>query len=900
MEAPTNILTPSSTETRLTAQSSHLFQNAAGFEIVGGQFVLGDVHNHAATNVREPAGLLNTTDDGYSESEIYCSQLLRQKRGFPLYVPGPQQNLPEEYQRNGVSLGDVGRVTPDGIFDFFFNIYLPADHPINANDVPQDFTPLTPYLRRDVLHVNFEPGNYVSAPSVQKLDLDSVSDDFPGGEFMFNCEAPHGAVLALPYGAHLEKLENLENIREYAAQNAESWYRYINGARGRRLPNGSLYLVTGCEKSQLWGMASFHNVREEFQLTYKPTAGPDTAPNYRWRGLHARKNPTRSKSYNPSPMEADSLNQTTFIHGLSISLGTGIWGKLFGDVEIRQLVDSRLDSIKGGFSMVNSQGSSLFSWSLSFFGGGSTIGGKHRTTQDGDAILSDFAPVSKIFHPAELINNYLLQQAPQARVVMSHDDDWRDILQDDGTQSIVQHPSELLQKLNDQFTVMEKEGLTFLVSKYEPPPEHKPTSDSDNAVHTNPDLLCAAGTFRVHDSPEINIEAEDALEIKLDDFEEMEGIIDHSILSNGGNYASSQSSRFTSSQSPSHSDGPRFLLAPSSTASPNAPPASINAALVTADPINDANRGFPAMSQQRFSRSAGKGRAALKKGAVREKSGCYTCRIRRKKCDERPNQAGHCETCVRLRIQCLGFGVKRPEWLRESQNVSAMREKIKGFLAAQGMIMGNFGSGPRGSEQDLPTSDHDLPILRLDEDDDPSLSESPETPNLSHPSSDVRTQTSPAATSNIDSSNVADDSKIHTQDEVTGLIQGRERPKKSKNPHPCRLCQQANVVCQGSHPCQRCVKYGVADLCTNAAPKKGKKLRSEDELDTPNEVFKWWEWEPLENSAGASSAAVVLAPQRPPFEPSDQVFDRVHDLLYRKADRALETKFPDPRFPDRA
>ncbi|KAJ7708866.1 hypothetical protein B0H17DRAFT_971465, partial [Mycena rosella] len=76
---------------------------------------------------------------------------------------------------------------------------------------------------------------------------------------MFNCEAPHGAVLVLPHGAQLEKLENLDNVRQYAAQNAESWYRYINGARGRGLGNGSLYLVTGCEKTQSWGMASFDN-----------------------------------------------------------------------------------------------------------------------------------------------------------------------------------------------------------------------------------------------------------------------------------------------------------------------------------------------------------------------------------------------------------------------------------------------------------------------------------------------------------------------------------------------------------------------------------------------------------------------------------------------------------------
>lgn len=36
------------------------------------------------------------------------------------------------------------------------------------------------------------------------------------------------------------------------------------------------------------------------------------------------------------------------------------------------------------------------------------------------------------------------------------------------------------------------------------------------------------------------------------------------------------------------------------------------------------------------------------------------------KCDERPNEVGQCETCVRLRVECLGFGTKRPEWLRVS------------------------------------------------------------------------------------------------------------------------------------------------------------------------------------------------------------------------------------------
>ncbi|KAJ7603735.1 hypothetical protein FB45DRAFT_709836, partial [Roridomyces roridus] len=75
-------------------------------------------------------------------SQCYCNQLLFQGRGFPLYVPAPQGNLPPDYKHHGVSIGDVGTVTPQGVFRFFFNIYLPAEHPINHNDVPDNFSPL--------------------------------------------------------------------------------------------------------------------------------------------------------------------------------------------------------------------------------------------------------------------------------------------------------------------------------------------------------------------------------------------------------------------------------------------------------------------------------------------------------------------------------------------------------------------------------------------------------------------------------------------------------------------------------------------------------------------------------------------------------------------------------------
>jgi len=108
---------------------------------------------------------------------------------------------------------------------------------------------------------------------------------------------------------------------------------------------------------------------------------------------------------------------------------------------------------------------------------------------------------------------------------------------------------------------------------------------------------------------------------------------------------------------------------------------------------------------------------AKPKGAVRAKSGCYTCRIRRKKCDEkRIGDEGPCETCFRLKLECLGFGAKRPEWLRDTTRVSAIRNKIKAHLAAQGMIKGHAGSGSRSTIQedylrlsDYRDSDHVYP-----------------------------------------------------------------------------------------------------------------------------------------------------------------------------------------------
>ncbi|THH29929.1 hypothetical protein EUX98_g4257 [Antrodiella citrinella] len=69
------------------------------------------------------------------------------------------------------------------------------------------------------------------------------------------------------------------------------------------------------------------------------------------------------------------------------------------------------------------------------------------------------------------------------------------------------------------------------------------------------------------------------------------------------------------------------------------------------------------------------------------KGGCWTCRVRRKKCDEE-REGDSCKTCLRLRIKCLGWGPKRPEWMRDKDKVSEYKAGIKEQLTRAGLIRG--------------------------------------------------------------------------------------------------------------------------------------------------------------------------------------------------------------------
>lgn len=230
-----------------------------------------------------------------------------------------------------------------------------------------------------------------------------ICSQCPGGEFLFDCGGVSGAVLALPNGAQRQNLQKLAKLRKYVTEHAASWYEYINGPMERELANGDLCLITGHEKALSWGMASYYaNTKKlKFSLTLKTDA-----TQYRWVGVPGQTNPSKHKSYD---RPEDPLNHTVFLHGWSISLGTGLWSRVFGSVTVEtpSMEDFKSTLYRdGGFRVASPRGWLFLPWP---FGAWGRTGGEQSAQQKiGEVILSDFPSTSKVPHSCVVADSPLI------------------------------------------------------------------------------------------------------------------------------------------------------------------------------------------------------------------------------------------------------------------------------------------------------------------------------------------------------------------------------------------------------------------------------------------------------------------------------------------------------------
>ncbi|KAK0451366.1 uncharacterized protein EV420DRAFT_1274226 [Desarmillaria tabescens] len=188
--------------------------------------------------------------------DIYPSSMLSKGHGYPSWLPDMPSNWPEAYLCHGTQIGDVGFLDEHGGFEYLFNVCKSAEDPINLNRVPPNFVPIQ---NPGVLEQRgFDKDSVITSTSVlvqRSTETKHVSFYYStvplltcNSSFQFPSSNTRGAVLILLDGSESYNSKNPSLLAEYAASNAHSWYKYINDDQGRMIRNGSLYLVTGCDK----------------------------------------------------------------------------------------------------------------------------------------------------------------------------------------------------------------------------------------------------------------------------------------------------------------------------------------------------------------------------------------------------------------------------------------------------------------------------------------------------------------------------------------------------------------------------------------------------------------------------------------------------------------------------
>ncbi|KAJ7499556.1 hypothetical protein FB451DRAFT_996551, partial [Mycena latifolia] len=121
------------------------------------------------------------------------------------------------------------------------------------------------------------------------------------------------AMLVLPEGASRENLLPVETFRAHVKRHSCQWYKFAGDCLP---PNGSLFVVTGCDKTTSWGIATGSTMSGAITLSLRFTvvglAEGSLRPRYEWQEYGSAT--IRNSRGNGSPTE----NQCIFIRGFFV------------------------------------------------------------------------------------------------------------------------------------------------------------------------------------------------------------------------------------------------------------------------------------------------------------------------------------------------------------------------------------------------------------------------------------------------------------------------------------------------------------------------------------------------------------------------------------------------------
>jgi len=167
----------------------------------------------------------------------------------------------------------------------------------------------------------------------------------------------------MPVGAVSHDLENILAFSDYIAANAYKWYKFALTVRGRKVANGQIRVVTGCDKTTSWGMAALSNMSQQrkSQLRFKAMEDAKEATSttaYTWEysgmaevracpdineSIGLRDNEDGSVDVSP-PSDQQFSNQCLFVRTLNATLHDDVWGELNDNLGLENVLDSNTPS----------------------------------------------------------------------------------------------------------------------------------------------------------------------------------------------------------------------------------------------------------------------------------------------------------------------------------------------------------------------------------------------------------------------------------------------------------------------------------------------------------------------------------------------------------------------------
>ncbi|KDQ58911.1 hypothetical protein JAAARDRAFT_646943 [Jaapia argillacea MUCL 33604] len=357
--------------------------------------------------------------------EVYSKLLFPKKHGYPLWIPEPQNNLPDEYRRDGVTIGDVGIVTHDGGWDVLFNICLPAEHPLNARR-PGCFQ-----------QIELDPGDTFDTPDffpqscvIGSKSIDARAFDMAGSlemapvgapvglgaGYQFSSSSNEGAMLVLPEGGHRQDHQNVAIFFDQALQHGVAWYKYAKETRGRRIPNdNALYLITGWDKAKSWALGAYSGTSAGGSFSAKFTAtqvaSGDISNTYFWE-----KSGPSTMRVGPRHRFAEGYhgreNQGAFIRGLKIAMKSRFLLRRYVEVSTIQAAREIVRRPISGSSSALKSSATSHSGSSSQPGSSTALYRRANAPSDDETglevTIDPIGSLSETYHPSDVINKCLL------------------------------------------------------------------------------------------------------------------------------------------------------------------------------------------------------------------------------------------------------------------------------------------------------------------------------------------------------------------------------------------------------------------------------------------------------------------------------------------------------------